>query len=131
MPAGIACKGQPGRPDEFLGGSSGGRNRGAVSVSPEGRGLLDFRPGAKIGLWILRADLGGTDRVDFELLSLDGSPLLAFADIPFDRERGEVTMACQTHLRHLGFPSNILVRLTAVDAAGNRALCEYRLDHLV
>lgn len=100
-----------------------------VSVSPGEHKTIEFGPGAEIGFWVLRAELGGVERLDFELLARDGSLLASFEDVPFDAERGEVVLGCQTHYRTMGFPDELLARVTAVDAAGRRPVAEYELDH--
>ncbi len=99
-----------------------------VSVSPGERATISLGPGREIGFWVMRADVQGVNRVDCELMALDGAPVASFADVPFDGERGEVVLGCQLHYQGLG-PDELLVRVTAVDSAGRRPIAEYRLNH--
>jgi hypothetical protein len=62
------------------------------------------------------------------MLTPEGETLLAFSDVPFDAERGEVVLACQLHYRGIG-PNEIVVKMTAVEPTGSRLLGEYRLNH--
>jgi hypothetical protein len=99
-------------------------------VSPGERATLEFGPGSELGLWVMHADLRRVERLDCELLASDGSPLAAFRDVPFDAQRGEVVLGCQIHYRHLGFPDDMVVRVTSVDSSGRHPLAEYHLSHL-
>lgn len=101
-----------------------------VPVAPGQRATLEFEPGVQTGLWIMQADLHGVDRLDCELVAPDGSVLTTMEDIPFDTERGEVVLGCQTHYRLLGYPDEIMARVTAVDAAGRHPVGEYFLNHV-
>ena len=101
-----------------------------VSVSPGEHATIEFGPGEQLGFWLIRADLGGVDRLDCELLATDGSGLGVLEDVPFDPERGEVVLACQRHYRDLGYPADMVVRVSSVSALGVRPLGEYFLKHV-
>ncbi len=100
-----------------------------VPVSPGDHATLELGPEKRVGLWILRADVQGAERLDCELLTLDGQRLANFTDIPFDRERGEVALCCQLHYRELG-PPEMRARVSSVEAGGARPLAEYWLNHV-
>ena len=101
-----------------------------VSVSPGERATIQLGGAAQLGLWVMRAALAGVERLDCELRATDGSPLTTHTDVPFDAERGEVVLACQTHYRDLGYPADIRVRVVAVEPSGRRELGEYHLHHI-
>jgi len=100
-----------------------------VPVKPGGRGVIHLGPSAPIGLWVMSADLRDASRVDFEGMSSDGEVFLSIADVPFDRERGEVVLACQEHYRNLPGPTEMHVRLTSTSADGTKRATDYVLDH--
>ncbi len=76
-------------------------------------------------VYILHAELTGIDRIDVAICSPAGKSSLLLPDAPFDRERGEVTLACDRHTAQA--TSESLIRLLAGD--GGRLLAEYRLVH--
>lgn len=99
-------------------------------VSPGERATLQLGGPAQIGFWVMRAALGGVERLDCELHTPDGSPLATIPDVPFDAERGEVVLCCQTHYKALGYPDDMVARVVSVEPAGRRALGEYHLHHV-
>jgi hypothetical protein len=100
-----------------------------VPVEPAAAATIQFQTGMEIGFWLLSSDLEGVERVDCDLMALDGSPLISFPDVPFDAERREVVLACQTHYTALGFPPDMKVRLTSFEKGGGRRSAEYTLIH--
>jgi hypothetical protein len=73
----------------------------------------------------LEADLTGVSRVDLVVSDLG----MRVDDVPFDRERGEITFVERSdHVRALPTGPIRLV-LVAVDDVGERALGEYTLSH--
>jgi hypothetical protein len=46
---------------------------------------------------VLKADVRDAERVDLELLDPQGISRLQLTNVPFDRDRGEVLIACQRH----------------------------------
>ena len=101
-----------------------------VPVSPGERATIQLGGAAQLGLWVMRAPLAGVERLDCELRTTEGSPLTTYTDVPFDAERGEVVLACQTHYRALGAPDDMVVRVVSVEPAGRRQLGEYYLHHV-
>ena len=101
----------------------------SVPVKPGERAVIHLGPSAPIGLWVMSADLSEASRVDFEGSSPDGEVFLSIADVPFDRERGEVVLACQEHYRNLPGPTEMHVQLTATSADGTKRATDYVLDH--
>lgn len=89
-----------------------------------------FAPDVDLLVHALRGDLADADRVDVALESVGGAPLTAFDDVAFDREHGEVLIACQRHYEALGFPAAIRFRLRAHAADGVRVVGDYVVDHL-
>jgi hypothetical protein len=99
-----------------------------VVVSPGERATIELGSTKPVGFWVMRADVQAAERIDCELLTLDGQPLQTFADVPFDAARGEVVLCCQVHYRELG-AGEMRARLSAVEAAGARPIAEYWLNH--
>jgi len=100
-----------------------------VTVNPGETATIRLNDADNVGFWVMRAPLAGVCRVDFEARDAEGAPLFAFTDVPFDADKGEVVLACQSHYRALPGGSTLRVRLTATDAAGTRSVGEYTLDH--
>ncbi len=99
-----------------------------VRVAPGERAHIELGGARPFGIWVMNAPLAGVERVDLEASAGDGTPLFSLADVPFDRERGEVVLACQVHYRDLPI-RDLRVRLTKVDAEGAQPLAEYVLEH--
>ena len=97
-------------------------------VSPGASAILQFREGTDIGLWVMRHDLSGAERVDCLLMAEDGSEQFSLPDVPFDAERQEVVLVCHNHFRNLG-PSDVVARLTSTDGDGQSRTAEYKLIH--
>jgi hypothetical protein len=51
---------------------------------------------------VLKGDFAGADRVDVDVLDPQGIARLQMANVPFDRQTGEVLIACQRHFQHEG-----------------------------
>jgi hypothetical protein len=83
----------------------------------------------QLGIWVMQAPLAEVTQVDFEARNPDGELLFALNDVPFDRSRGEVVLACQLHYRALPMSSEMHVRLTATSPSGSQELGRYILDH--
>lgn len=76
-------------------------------------------------VFVLHAELTGVDRIDVDICSPAGKSCLLLTEAPFDRDSGEVILACDRHTAQAG--SESLIRLLA--GAGGRILAEYRLVH--
>ena len=113
--------------------------RRALDASHPGHTVVDVHPGetaslhlgnaAPVGLWVMHAPLDGARRVDFEARDASGALMFALSDVPFDRNRGEVVLACQVHYRALPGTARMQATLTTTDARGARAASAYVLDH--
>lgn len=100
-----------------------------VAVNPGETATLHLSEAASYGFWIMRAPLDGVRRVDLEARDAEDRPIFTLCDVPFDADKGEVTLACQFHYRALPGGTTLHVRLTATGAAGVRPAFEYTLDH--
>jgi hypothetical protein len=100
-----------------------------LHASPGDEKTLTLGKGREVGFWVLHADIREAEHVDCEMFSLDGTLVASFPDVPFDAERGEIVLGCQTHYRALGLPDDILVRLSTVDSEEKKPVAEYRLNH--
>lgn len=100
-----------------------------VHVSAGERRLIRLGPETPIGLWVLHANLERAERVNIAVFAQDGTPVFSLRDVPFDRENGEVVLACRTHYRDLAAGTEIEAELSASSADGERSLGRYVLDH--
>jgi anti-sigma factor RsiW len=102
----------------------------AAVVNPNERATLAIGPNHPDIVWLLRADLAGAVRVDVDARATDGTQVLELKDVPFDRERGEVALACQYHYRLvMPLEGDMVTQVTAVDAEGRKRVTRYFLDH--
>lgn len=101
----------------------------ATHVTPGQTGVLSLSDAEAVGVWVMHCDLAGVSRVDVEAYGEQGQRVMALADVPFDRERGEVLLACQLHYRAVPNARRLRATLRAVGAEP-RQLGEYFLDHV-
>ena len=101
----------------------------AVDVQPGGRATIHLGADDPVAFWVMHAPLADAERVDFEARDDGGATLFTLHDVPFDRQRGEVVLACQVHFRTLPGIEKMQARLVVTDAQGSRTVGEYRLDH--
>lgn len=99
-------------------------------LEPGDRRTIIFRPGTELGFWVMHAPVSTAARVDFELQTADGAPVLALSDVPFDRDREELVLACQNAYRDLHETTALHARIRATDASGQSSVSEYFLDHV-
>ena len=100
-----------------------------VDVRPGERASIQLGRSAEVGLWIIHAPLEHAARVDFEARSADGGLLFALTDVPFDRVRGEVVLACQLHYRANPRTQEMHVALNVSSPDGARPVGPYILLH--
>jgi len=106
------------------------RSLPAVHVAPGEQRTIRLGASAPVAIWVMHASLSDVERVDFEAHSTDGTLLFAVPDVPFDRERGEVLLACQIHYRALPMGPDFVGKLSARQGAQTRVLGEYVLNHV-
>jgi hypothetical protein len=99
-------------------------------MAPGERKIAVFRPGLDFLFHRLRGlELADVDRVRVTLrVEETGEVLLDDADAPFDRESGEVILACQRHFE--AFPPNIVVEVRAHEPSGSERLATYTIPHV-
>lgn len=102
----------------------------AVHVAPGDQATIRLGGDAPVAVWVMHAELSNVERVDFEARAADGSLLFAVPDVPFDRERGEVLLACQIHYRALPMGPGFVGKLSARQGSETRVLGEYGLNHV-
>jgi hypothetical protein len=100
----------------------------ATDVPPSRSVTVAFSPGVDLLIHRLHGDLSRAERVDCEVLDGRGTRLLACEHVPFDREHGEVLIACQRHYVSQYAP-DIRFRISAVDAEGRRTSRDYEVFH--
>jgi len=74
-------------------------------------------------------DLSSATRVGVTVsVEETGAVIFQTDDAPFDREAGEVLIACQRHFR--AFPPNIVIGVRSRDDSGNESLAVYTIPHV-
>jgi hypothetical protein len=99
-------------------------------LEPGGSGTITFPRGTELGFWVMRAPLSQAQRVDFELKTSDGARVIALSDVPFDRERQEVVLACRSAYRDLHESTELHASIRVTDASDTSSVSEYFLDHV-
>lgn len=98
-------------------------------VEPDQRNTVVFGAETDFLIHRLHVDLSLATRVEVQVtVEETGAVLLAEPSVPFDRDSGEVLIACQRHFA--SFPPNILVVVHAHDAAGGETVTRYPLPHV-
>ena len=98
----------------------------AEVVFPESGRLLVHRLGG--------IDLSRARRINIDVSDAADSAdsgreaLLHFEDVPFDAERGEVLVACQSHFAEL-FPPDIVLSVEVVSADQQEEVARYNVHH--
>jgi hypothetical protein len=78
--------------------------------------------------------LGGLDLTNAQNVSVfikveeTGDVLVYEPSVPFDRDSGEVLIACQRHFA--AFPPNVVIEVCARDASGAERLARYPIPHV-
>lgn len=98
---------------------------GIVHCAPGSTTTRPMERGTDGVVFVLHAELTGVDRIDVDICSPAGKSSLLLPDAPFDRNSGEVILACDRHTAQA--TSESLIRLLA--GGGGRILAEYRLVH--
>lgn len=74
-------------------------------------------------------DLSAAERVGIQVTFEEtGQVALEEPDVPFDRDSGEVLIACQRHFA--AFPPNIVAEVTVHHAAGRARVARYAIPHV-
>ena len=73
-------------------------------------------------------ELAGTGRVDLEIRRKSGDNVWRHEDVPFDPEKGEVLVACQSHFADT-FPHDIVFTVTSVSNERHEAVASYTVLH--
>ena len=112
-----------------------------AALEREGRveAINVMRPGQSAEVFFPQSDqllvhrLGGVDlsrarRIDLDVCAPGGEALLHLEDIPFDAERGEILVVCQSHFADL-FPLDIVFSVEAVSADQHQEVARYTVHH--
>ena len=90
----------------------------------------EFPDGGRLLIHRLQGlDLARADRVSLILGTAEGTPLGRFEDAPFDRDTGEVLVACQRHFGE-SFPEQIVFEIERHVAGRVEMLATYIVDHI-
>jgi hypothetical protein len=94
------------------------------------RAVVTFGKDVDLLVHRLQLDVGDAQRIDCEVVNAaDGSPIIAFADVPFERT-GEINLVCHRHYAE-AFPPDASIRLLAVDGDERRVLGQFGVMHVV
>jgi hypothetical protein len=110
----------------------------------EGRGMRlannDFLPGAPKEAWLrpgidllvhrLLAELEDVEHVSVDIALPNGTPLLSFADVPFERSSGAVLIACRRHFVEQ-FPPDVDFVIRCRHRTGSESVGKYTVFHRV
>jgi hypothetical protein len=79
---------------------------------------------------VLKADLADAERVDLEVLDPQGISRLQLVNVPFDRARGEVLIACQRHYQTESVvPGDPVFQMHAVREGVRRPIGNFMVRH--
>jgi hypothetical protein len=95
---------------------------------PNGAARAVFEKDVDLLVHELRGDFRSADRVDLDVVT-GGQIVLSLEDVPFDRERGTVLIACQRHYRDMpgGDPT---FRIHVVEKGERRPAVDYLVYHV-
>lgn len=89
-----------------------------------------FPKGGRLLIHRLRGlELTRADRVNLALSTPAGEPLVRFEDVPFDRDTGEVVVACQRHFGE-SFPKDIVFEIERCVVDEAQVVATYSVDHV-
>jgi hypothetical protein len=74
------------------------------------------------------ADLEGARRIDVDLRTAAGEPVVRLDDVPFDSSRGEVLVACQRRYAET-FPRDLVFAVEVVEGDARKRVGEYTVHH--
>jgi anti-sigma factor ChrR (cupin superfamily) len=100
------------------------------TLDPAERKSAQFAADVDLLVFALRGDVSGADRVDVEIASPTGEPRVVLEDVPFDRETGEVLIACQRHFEGMFPAGDPIFSVHAVEAGERRSVGDYVVTHL-
>ena len=81
-------------------------------------------------VFALRGDVSSADRVDVEIAAPTGAPRYMMQDVPFDRKRGEILIACQRHYEDLFASGDPIFTVHAIEAGQLRTVGDYVVEHV-
>jgi hypothetical protein len=102
---------------------SAGLRIGRTWIEP-GDSRARFLPEFDLLVHALRADLSRAEQVDLEIDSPSGQ--MDLVHVPFDRDSGELLIACERHYQPLGDPT---FKVYAVQGGERRKVAEYFVVH--
>jgi hypothetical protein len=88
-----------------------------------------FAPDVDLLVHALHGDMANADRVDVEIASPTGALDHTCENVPFDRAKGEILIACQRHFEGL-IASDPIYRVRVVEAGTRRAVGNYVVTHV-
>jgi len=98
-------------------------------LAPDVRRPAVFDASTDVLMHRLQLDLSRATRVEVRVLVEEsGVPLFLEPSAPFDRDSGELLIACQRHFAN--FPPNIVIEVHAHEAAGAATVARYPIPHV-
>jgi len=78
----------------------------------------------------LHCDLANADRIDVEIAAPTGTPRYVLEAAPFDREKGEVLIACARHYETMFAGADPIFTVHAFSAGERRAIGDFVVTHV-
>ncbi len=98
-------------------------------IQPNDRHVAVFGAGTEFLIHRLRIDLSLSTTVGVTVtVEETGAVLLHEPSVAFDRDTGEVLIACQRHFQ--AFPPNIVIEVCARDPAGGELIGRFAIPHV-
>ena len=103
-----------------------------LEPAPDRRATKSARFTSEVDLLVhaLHADLSNADRVDVEIASPTGELRYTLEAVPFDRQKGEVLIACGRHYEPMFPAGDPIFSVHAVEAGERRAVGDYVVAHV-
>jgi hypothetical protein len=89
-----------------------------------------FTPDVDLLVHALRCDLSQADRVDVTVASPTGSPSYLLEAVPFDRDKGEILIACARHYEPMFLAGDPIFSVQTVEAGKRRLVGDYVVEHV-
>jgi hypothetical protein len=100
------------------------------ALGPTERKRAQFTPEVDLLVLALRGDVAKADRVDVEMASPTGEPRYVLENVPFDRNTGEVLIACQRHFEGMFPAGDPVFSVRVVEAGKRRVVGDYVVIHV-
>src|SRR4029077_11457890 len=100
------------------------------TLDPTLRPSARFTPNVDLLVFALHGNVSTAGAVEVHIASPTGEPRYVLEDVPFDRQSGEVLIACQRHFEGMFPAGDPIFSLHAVEAGKRRAVGDYVVTHV-